>query len=153
MQLDAPKECGGVDQVCDFSRTGDANPAVIQGERSFRIPERKMEQSQMPPAVRGDHRIRLPLVPVLDQPAHSGLGPIGHFENVRHHVVRARVLAIEGERRKRRPLRALKISRLLETEGMHREHGGIAGKVARPGRQHRSDTLVQAFDIPSKVIE
>ena len=112
-----------------------------------------MEQSQMPPAVRGDHRIRLPPVPVLAQPVHSGLGPIGHFEDVRHHVVRARVRAIESEGRKRRPLRALKITRLLESECMHREHGGIAGKVARPGRQHRSDTLVQAFDIPGKVIE
>ena len=29
VQLDAPKECGGVDQVCNFRRTGDANPAVV----------------------------------------------------------------------------------------------------------------------------
>jgi hypothetical protein len=78
-----------VDQVRDSRRTGDANPAVIQGERSVGISERKMEQSQMPPAVRGDHRIRLPPVPVLGQPAHSGLGPIpplGFLRSLHGHV-------------------------------------------------------------------
>lgn len=64
-QLNAPEERRGVDQVCNFRRTGGAHPAVVQGEGTVTIPQRKMEQSQMPPAVHGDHRIRLPLVPVL----------------------------------------------------------------------------------------
>ena len=62
LQLNAPKERRGVDQVCNFRRTGGANPAVVQGECAVTIPQRKVEQSQMPPAVCGDHRIRLPLV-------------------------------------------------------------------------------------------
>src|SRR5829696_7215652 len=58
-QLNAPKERRGVNQVCNFRRTRGAHPTVVQGECTVTIPQRKMEQSQMPPAVRGDHRVRL----------------------------------------------------------------------------------------------
>ncbi len=89
-----------------------------------------MEQRQVPPAVRGDDG-RRPMRRLLVHPAHTRVGPVGHLEDMRHHVVRSRVERIQGQRGTGGIFGTLVLAAFLESEGMHDQHGVVAGHVAR----------------------
>jgi hypothetical protein len=90
---------------------------------------------------------------MIAHPTDAGIGAAGHLEDMRHHVVRARLERIDRERIVRHALGPCMLAVLAEREGAHRQHRGMAGQLARPRRQHRLDAAEQRGLVTREVVE
>ena len=96
--IEPPKERRGVVRL-QFRRTGSAHAAGSKGECTVTIrPTKDETEPDATSSACATTVSRLPWSRCALSQRHSSLGPIGHFEDVRHHVVGARVGTIEGQR-------------------------------------------------------
>ena len=89
----------------------------------------------MPPAVRGDDGVDRPSAwrAACIQRTPS-LGAVGHLEDMRDHVVRARIAGFSARAVCAIVFGPLVLAAFLEAEGVHGEHGVVARQVASTRR-------------------
>ncbi len=153
-RVKTPEQRRGVDQIGDAGVRTWADALVVQRQGVDR-PRRTRDGTA--PDARSNAGRRCCRRPSRRRSPSSSERRLRRARSSRRHAPWRGARARCAGRARARPVRSSSARsyspRLLQAEGMHRQHRAVTGQVARPRRQHGGDTVAHPGDVAGDVVE